>query len=319
MSIHIKLVKSMIKRILILIVLLIGSINLIAQNQYRFNNYISTQGILNPAYNGSRDIISGMLIHRQQWITFPGAPMTDALNVHGAWEGTDLGFGFTVVNDNFGFSNNLDFMAAASYKLEIDRNDKFLFFGLQMGASSMIYDGLKAVTEQWGDPVFDEKISRIFFNAGFGAYLSAEEFFVGFSVPKFFSQKFDSLDWQIRNKMDFKNLHMNIYGGYIFEIDMFKVRPSALIKYVYGAPMQIDISCSVLLTDFLWLGLAYRTTAELVFFADWAINRQFTLRYSVDYALSQFTRYAKAGSHELSLQFDFSFQKRPGMKTIRHW
>jgi len=309
----------MLKRILILGIILIGGINVWSQNQYRFNNYISTQGILNPAYNGSRDVVSGLLVHRSQWITFPGAPMTDALNVHGSLEGTNLGFGGVVVNDNFGFSNNLDIMAAGSYKLEIDRDDKFLLLGLQMGVSSMIYDGYKAITEQWGDPVFNEKISRLFFNAGFGAYFYAENYFAGFSIPKFFSPSFDLADEKMKNKLDFKNLYMNLYGGYIAEIDMFKVRPTLMLRHIYGAPMQVDISCSVLLTDFLWLGLSYRTTAEAVFFAEYIINRQFTLRYSIDYAISQFTRYAKAGSHELSLQFDFSFQKRPGMKTLRYF
>ena len=307
------------KRILILFFLTLCGTALFAQNQYNFNNYIANQGLLNPAYNGSRDVISGLLINRSQWIGFEGAPTISALNVHGAIEDTKLGIGGMIINDHLGFSNTLDFMAAGSYKLEFDRGEKILMLGLQMGLTSMIYDGTKAITARFGDPVFDGKESKVFFNSGFGAYFYTEDYFLGYSIPKFFSHNFDEVSEQFKNKLDFKNLHMYIYGGYVFEWGEVKVRPTLLTKYVYGAPMQFDISTSVLLADVLWLGLSYRTVSEAVFFMDYQISRQFTLRYSFDYSFSPIAQWAKAGSHEIGLQFDFSFYKRPGMKTIRHW
>ena len=309
----------MIKRTLIITVLLLASIKVLSQNQYLFNHYIANQGILNPAYNGSRDVISGMMLHRSQWITFPGAPMTDAINIHGAIEETNIGVGGTIVNNHLGFSNDLDIMAAGSYTLNLDRGEKKLMFGLQIGASSMVFDGTKAITEKFGDPVFNGKTSRIFFNAGFGTYFFTDDYFVGLSIPKFFSNSFNEDYEQFRNELNFKNLHTYIYGGYIFEWGLVKVRPSLLTKFVYGAPMQFDFSVCVLLIEQLWLGLSYRTTNQAVFITEYIINRQFTVRYSFDYPFSPIARYAVAGSHEISLQFDFNFNKRPGMKTIRHW
>ena len=309
----------MMKRVLVLFFLLLCGISLFAQNQYNFNNYIANQGILNPAYNGSRDVISGLLVHRSQWVGFEGAPNISALNVHGAIEETNVGIGVSLVNDNIGFSNNLDFMAAGSYKLELDRGEKILMFGLQMGLTSMIYDGTKSITSSFGDPLFQGKESKMFFNTGFGAYYYTDNYFVGYSIPKFFSPNFDDISEQFKNKLDFKNLHMYLYGGTVFDWGEVKVRPTMLMKYVYGAPMQFDISTSVLLADALWVGLSYRTVSEAVFFMEYQISRQFLLRYSFDYSFSPIAQWAKAGSHELSLQFDFSFYKRPGMKTIRHW
>lgn len=309
----------MIKKTLILGILLLGVINSFSQNQYLFNHYIANQGLLNPAYNGSRDVISGMLVHRQQWLGIPGAPMTSALNVHGAIEDTKVGLGLSIVNDHLGFSNSLDFLAAGTYKIVLDRGEKNLMLGLQMGATSMIYDGTKAIIDKYPDPVFNGKTSRMFFNAGFGAYFFSDEFFVGFSIPKFFANSFDEDYEQFRNEFKVKNMHMYIYGGYIFEWISVKVRPAMLIKQVYGAPMELDLSASVLLADIFWLGLSYRTTREAVFFMEWIISRQFTFRYSFDYSFTSLARYAKAGSHEASLQFDFTTYRRPGMKTIRHW
>jgi type IX secretion system PorP/SprF family membrane protein len=303
--------------------LLLCGWSVFAQNQYLFNNYIANQGMLNPAYNGSRDDISGLLLHRSQWIGFEGAPMLDALNVHGAIEETNFGVGGFIINDHHGFSNTLDFMAAGSYKLQFGGgragDDMTLMLGLQMGLSSMIYDGTKAITDNFGDPVFKGKESKVFFNSGFGAYFYTEDYFAGFSIPRFFSPNFDMQSETHKNQFDFKNMHMYLYGGYVFDFQGTLVRPTLLVKQVYGAPMQFDVSGAVYLMESLWLGLTYRTVAEAVFFADYKISRQFTLRYSFDYSFSPVQPWAKFGSHEIGLQFDFSFQPRTGMKTIRHW
>ena len=291
----------------------------VGQNQYSFNHYIANQGLLNPAYNGTRDVISGLMLHRNQWIGIEGAPMLDALNVHGAIENTNVGVGLSLVNDRLGFSNTFDFMGSGSYKVMFDRGSKFLSFGLQLGFSSLVYDGTKAITETFGDPVFDGKQNKLNFNGGFGSYFYTEDYFVGFSVPKFFSSKFDTTNEEFKNTLDFKNLHMYLYGGYVFDWGSVKLKPTLLMKEVYGAPMQFDVSANILLAETLWIGASYRTTSEVVFLLEYIINRQFTIRYSGDYSFTPLNRHAMAGSHEIGLQFDFTFYKRPGMRSIRYF
>ncbi len=311
----------MVRKILVSIgaLLLIGGQCLFGQDQYRFNHYIANQGLLNPAYNGTRDVISGLLIHRSQWIGFDGAPMNQALNVHGAIEDTDVGLGLSIVNDHVGFSNTLDLFAAGSYKIRLDRDEKFLSFGLQAGFSSLVYDGTKAVTGEYSDPVFEGKESKLNFNFGFGTYLYSDMYFVGFSIPKIFTNQFDEGSEGFKNTIDFKNMHMYLYGGYIFDWYPVKVKPTLLMKQVYGAPMQFDASVNVLLAEQFWIGMSYRTVSEAVLLLEYIINRQFTVRYSFDYSFSPISRYAKAGSHEIGLQFDFTFNKRPGMRSIRYF
>ena len=300
------------------VLLIMGGQLAFGQDQYMFNHYIANQGLLNPAYNGTRDVISGLLIYRSQWIGFEGAPMNQALNVHGAIEDTDVGIGLSIVNDKIGFSNTLDLFAAGSYKIRLDGDDKFLSFGLQAGFSSWVNDGTKAVTGE-RDPSFDGKESKLNFNFGFGSYFYADNYFAGFSIPKFFSNQFDIGTEGYKNQIDFKNMHMYLYGGYIFDWYPVKVKPTLLVKQVYGAPMQFDASVNVLLADKVWVGLSYRTISEAVLLLEYIINRQFTVRYSFDYSFSPINQYAKAGSHEIGLQFDFSFNKRPGMRSIRYF
>ena len=46
-------------------------------SQYLFNGLL-----INPAYAGSRDALAANLTHRQQWVGFEGAPVTQILSVH---------------------------------------------------------------------------------------------------------------------------------------------------------------------------------------------------------------------------------------------
>ncbi len=311
----------MVKKYLILIsaLLFFLHLNVEGQNQYSYNHYIANQGLLNPAYNGTRDVISGLLLQRNQWIGFEGAPMLSALNVHGSIENTDVGVGVSLTNDRIGFSNTFDFMGAGSYKVMFDRGEKLLSFGLQLGFSSIIYNGTKAITGEYGDPLFDSMHSKLTFNGGFGSYFYTKDYFIGFSIPKFFSPSFDQAAQDYKNKLEFKNIHMYLYGGYVFDWADIKIKPTLLMKEVYGAPIQLDVSANVLLAEKIWLGMSYRTTAEVVFMLEYIINRKFTFRYSGDYSLTPINRHAVAGSHEIGLQFDFTFYKRPGMRSIRYF
>jgi type IX secretion system PorP/SprF family membrane protein len=312
---------TMVKKYLILLgVIMVSSLGLIeAQNQYSYNHYIANQGLLNPAYNGTRDVISGLVLHRNQWIGVDGAPMLDALNVHGPVEDTNIGVGAILVNDQIGFTNTFDFMGAGSYKVMLDRDRKFLSFGLQLGFSSITYDGTQAVTSDYGDPVFDGKISKLYFNGGFGTYFYSDDYFAGFSIPKFFSNSYDYDSEDFINSFDFENLYMYLYGGYVFDWGDVVVKPTMLMKEVYGAPLQFDFSANVLLVDKIWVGASYRTTSDVVLLLEYVINRQFTVRYSGDYSFDAMNQYAKAGSHEIGIQFDFTFNKRPGMRSIRYF
>ncbi|MFW6042919.1 MAG: type IX secretion system membrane protein PorP/SprF [Marinilabiliaceae bacterium] len=308
------------KLLFILAVFLVMQPNVKAQDAYQFNHYIANQGLLNPGYNGTRDVISGLLIHRSQWLGMEGAPMNQALNVHGPIEETNLGVGLVLVNDHIGFSNSFDAFGSASYRLQLDRNDRFVSFGLQAGASSLVYDGLQAETPDLEpDNVFARKESKIAVNFGFGTYYYSDNYFVGFSIPKFFSNQFDEGQETFKNTLDPQNMHTYLYGGYVFDWGDYKIKPTMLMKQVYGAPMQFDISTNVLVMDRLWLGLSYRTISDVVFLSEYVINEKFTVRYSFDYPISELNQFNNFGTHEISLQFDFSFNARPGMRSIRYF
>ncbi len=290
-----------------------------AQDQAVYNNYISNQGILNPAYNGSRDVISALAIFRTQWTGFTGAPFTGGINIHGQVDKMkDLGVGAVIQNDHSGFTNNLEFFAAASYRLKIDKRTD-LRLGLQMGFKNIIYNASKAVTVDYGDPVFDGRISKFGFNFGIGGYLINKDYFAGISIPRFLANRYDSDKQQIKNKVSFKDLHIYVYGGYVFTVTDYKIKPTALIRMVPGAPLTFDVSCSVLFADRLWVGLSYRTVTDIVAMLEYQVNQSWGVKYSFDFPLNDIKSYTVAGSHEIAVQYDFSLTRRPGMRSIRYF
>ena len=290
-----------------------------AQDMPVFNNYVSNQGVLNPAYNGSRDVISALGIFRSQWTGFKGAPFQGALNVHGRVDKMkQLGVGGTIINDHAGFTNNLEFFAAGSYMLNLNKKT-FLRLGLQMGFKNVIYNSDKAITVDYGDQMFDKRISKFGFNFGVGGYIYTKEWFGGLSIPRFFANKYDTNKEEIRNTVSFKNLHMFLYGGYIFTVDDYKIKPTGLIRVVPGAPLQFDVTCTVLIADKLWVGASYRTVSDIVLLAEYQINQTWAVKYSFDFPFSDIKKYTIAGSHEIAVQYDFELKRRPGMRTIRYF
>ncbi|MCF0190973.1 MAG: PorP/SprF family type IX secretion system membrane protein [Marinilabiliaceae bacterium] len=316
-------------RLIIVFVALMGvSISCYAQDQAIYNEYIQTQGILNPGYNGARDgSLSGLLVFRTQWTGFKGAPYTAGLNFHSPLEQFNrklkkVGAGIVIQNDHEGLTNSLELFAAGSYRV-LDQRRLKLQLGLQVGFKNFQLNGTDAVTTDYGDPMFTGQISKFGFNFGFGGFLWSDKkdnnFFVGLSIPRFFATKYDTDQQQIKNIVSMKDLHIFTYGGYLFELnnDGMLLRPTALVRIVPGSPLQFDLSGAVFMMDKLWVGMSYRTVSEVVIFADYQITKTFTVHYSFDYSISSIRQYAKFGSHEISVKYDFAGGKGKSKPSTR--
>ncbi len=288
-----------------------------AQNQKQYNHFIANQGLLNPAYTGTRDLISGILVLRNQWIGLDGAPTTQALNVHSPINYSPIGVGLSVINETIGATHTLDFYGSAAYRINFGA-DRNLSLGLQLGFNSFSLDQSKIVTEDNTDNALYGS-SNISMNTGIGAYYYTNKYFIGFSVPEFFTNIYNTTAGTYKTTFSLSNIHYYLYGGYVFEInDEVAIKPSMLSRVIYGAPFQNDFTGSVLLHKIIWLGLTYKSSKELVFLTEYIINDNFTVRYSFDYPFSDLNNVKNYGSHEVGIQYDFSLGKTV-MRSIRYF
>lgn len=283
------------------------------QSHYMFNGLL-----LNPAYAGTKEYVSSAMMYRKQWVGLDGAPSTQTLSIHGPLKSKKIGLGMYLLKDKIGVTSETDLYGSFSYHLPMP--DGKFSFGMQAG---MNYFKSDLVNLRYWDPqdqVFIyNSYSNVLPNIGVGAFYYEPLFYAGFSVPNLlsynknerFSVKSDTVIYQY-------NRRYLLTSGYVIETEKdFKLKPSFLIKYEKGGPMQFDINMNVLINDIFWVGVSYRSNDAIVALLEYQVNRKFRVGYSYDYTLNKLRTY-ESGSHEIMIGYDFGYDVLK-MKTPRYF
>lgn len=283
-----------------------------AVSQYMFNGLL-----LNPAYAGSKPFTSATLMVRKQWAGFKGSPTTQTASIHGALENKKVGLGLYIANDHAGITNRNDLYGSYSY--HIDAGEAKLALGLQVGFSylkSLVSD---LEVNDPNDPVYAvNTVSNVLPNFGCGAYYYTDLFYAGFSVPELLSydpERTLSLNIDGAHRV---TRHYYLTAGYVFSLsEQVKLKPSVLVKYVKGAPVQFDVNANLLLNNIVWIGASYRSGDAVALIGEYQLSKKLRIGYSFDYTLTKLRSYS-AGSHEFMLGYDFGYQV-PKLKTPRYF
>lgn len=298
------------KNIFITSLLLIASIwTISAQQDAQYTQYMYNTVAVNPAYAGSRGVLSIAALHRSQWVGLDGAPITQTLNVHTPVS-ERVGLGISIVNDEIGNGTNQDtyFDAVFSYTVPTSNNGK-LSFGLKAGGHLLNidfnqlrnYDPSNAAV---GENNIDQKFSP---NFGAGIYYHNEKFYAGLSVPNFLqTEHFDS-SGNSNSFLAQERMNWYLITGYVFELNPdLKLKPALLFKAVEGAPLQADLSATVLLNDKVSLGAAYRWDAAMSALVGFQLNEKIMLGLAYDREITELGNTAfNNGSFEIFLRFEF--------------
>ena len=300
-------VKDNIMKKIIAIVFIFTSIwGLKAQQDAQYTQYMYNTLAVNPAYAGSRGVLSINGLHRSQWVGLDGAPTTQTLNFNTPL-GRRVGIGLSIVNDEIGNGTNQDtyFDAAVSYTVPTSETGK-LSFGLKAGGHALNIDFSKLQNynneaNTVGLSNIDKKFSP---NFGAGVYYHTDKFYAGLSVPNFLkTEHFDGSSSSLAQE------RMNIYliTGYVFDVNPnLKFKPAALLKAVNGAPLQIDLSANFLLNEKFTLGAAYRWDAAISALFGFQITDQFMLGLAYDKETTELGNTAfNDGSFEVLLRYEF--------------
>jgi type IX secretion system PorP/SprF family membrane protein len=290
------------------------------QQDPQFTQYMYNTQVINPAYAGSREVLSFGLLGRTQWVGLEGSPETGTFTVNspiGLYD--NMGLGLSIVYDKIGPAMESNVTVDYSYSINLSYNYK-LAFGLKAGMDVLDIDYTRLTLSEQSDPFFQSNVdNRLRPQVGAGLYLNSDRFYAGLSVPNFLNTThFDESSLQNANTNDIaiERLHYFFITGYVFDLNEdLKFKPATLVKSVSGAPLQWDLSANFLINEKLTLGASYRWSAAISALAGFQITPNFFAGLAYDYQSTDLEQYSN-GSYEVFLRFDI-FRKSDRIITPR--
>lgn len=290
-----------IKKIGLLIIIVLTSNYMSAQQDAQYTQYMYNPTVINPAYAGSRDVMSIFGLYRTQWVGLEGAPKTGTLSMHTPIENSRVGLGLSLVNDRIGPSDDTTLAADISYTIDVSYQYK-LAFGVKGSANLINVDYTKLDIYDPSDPRYQQNIDNKFSpNVGAGVYLYSDNTYVGLSVPALLeTSHYSGMSTYVAKE----KIHYYFMAGHVFDLDYnLKFKPSALVKMTEEAPLQVDLSANFLFNEKFTAGVAYRWSAALSALVGFQVSDGLFIGYAYDAETTKLANY-NSGSHEIFLRFE---------------
>jgi type IX secretion system PorP/SprF family membrane protein len=289
--------RKSIQAILIAAALLVTS-QTFAQQQVMFTQYMFNALAINPAYAGSHETFSATGLFREQWTGLEGAPTTQTLSAHSPVRNQKMGLGFVFVNDKIGVTNQTGAYVDYAYKITF-MNQGVLAMGLQGGFTNY---NAKLSKVSSSDPTFSSgDVVEWQPNVGTGLYYNTKRFYAGFSAPQLIQATFD------RNNPDSDSKllrHYFIMAGYVFDLNHnLKLKPNTLVKYVKGAPIEVDLNANLLINETVWVGFSWRSFDSIDAIFQLQVSPRLQIGYAYDFATQSALSRVNSGSHEIMLNY----------------
>lgn len=284
-----------------------------AQQDPHYTQYMYNMNVVNPAYAGSKESLSGGILYRRQWVDIEGAPKTATLSLHSP-VGKNVGLGISAVSDKIGPVEENNVYADFSYTLNLGGEHR-LALGVKAGATfqkiglfSEIGNGF---VQHPGDVAFKEDTNNTFFNVGTGFFYYTQKYYVAFSVPNLLKKTYLDVT-QNGQEYNFGSdvQHYFLTGGYVFNLsENTKLKPSFMLKSAFEAPTSLDVSANMLFFDKFEIGATYRLDDSFGGMINYAITPGLRIGYAYDHIVSDL-KVTTPASHEFMLLFDLNFSKK---------
>jgi type IX secretion system PorP/SprF family membrane protein len=240
---------------------------------------------INPAYAGSRNVVSATALYRNQWSGLNGAPETTTFTIDAPFKDKKIGLGLQVFSDKLGITNTTGVVLSGSYRIRMDKGT--LSFGLQGNVANRRADFTQVSLDpnnSSNDLAFQDFVNQTNFNIGSGIYYNTDRFYIGLSSPQLLPVVYANSSGSNLSRQE---IHLFLATGFVAKLsEDFKLKPSVLVKAVEGAPVQADINATFWIKDRFGIGAQYRTNADVSAFLELQLSQQIRLGYAYDYAVT---------------------------------
>ncbi|AZJ32660.1 PorP/SprF family type IX secretion system membrane protein [Tenacibaculum mesophilum] len=301
------------KHLYTLIFLIQILINVNAQQDPQYTQYMYNTMSVNPAYAGSSGHTIINALARTQWVGIEGAPDTQTLSFDTPLGFSGVGLGINLTNDRIGPANEIFLDINASYTVRTS-DEGNLAFGLKLGARHLNVDWNKGIVKDRDDKSLTGNINRFLPTIGAGIYYYTSNWYLGAAIPNFINT--DHYD-DSNNGGDVakERIHLFLIGGYVFDLnESIKFKPAFLTKVVNGAPLSLDVSANFLFNEKFTAGIAWRWDDSISALIGLQASRNLHIGLAYDLTTSNYSNY-NSGTYELMIKWEIF--KELAMKSPR--
>jgi type IX secretion system PorP/SprF family membrane protein len=295
-------------------VFLIIILDVSGQQDVSFSQYMFDKMLINPAYAGSSRWMVGSLKNRTMVSKIKGAPMSNIFTFQAPVQTKSIGLGLKLIQDKIAITNTIEIDGIFSYHIGFGKGK--LSFGIEAGGikNDYNYDELIRITPD--DPALPTGDQSTFVpDISSGVFYQNDQFYLGGSAYHLLNRKKNVLVFDQNQNYVVAKTYTALGGIFIDLKKNMILEPSFLLKYVKGAPVQIDINTSLVFVDKLAFGISYRTGDAIIGMFKYDITKNLKFSYSYDYALSRLSRFSM-GNHEISISYGVELLPPPSKRVI---
>jgi len=275
-----------------------------AQNYPVYSQYLLDGLVINPAYTGTREVLTASLSIRRRSLNTEGFPLMGTFSLHSPLKNDRIALGLMSHFQTYGVTSKASVFA--QYAFHIKTNKGRWSLGIKAGAD-MVNNNYSGVSTVEPDPAFTEGVSSYTLpNVGAGVYYNSDAFFAGLAVPEMFSYRENSSSNGYEVYHDYGNYYfLATAGGLLSFTEGLLFKPSVLARYSPENPLMLDINGNFIIADMLWLGGSWRLGEEVVVgILEIQLSQQLKMGYSYDFNLGEISTFV-GGTHEVALRYEF--------------
>ena len=285
-----------------------------AQQRALTSTYPFNGLLLNPAYAGSLNTLSAIMVHRKQWVNIEGAPTFNAFTVHNSFMSNQIGVGLAATHDKIGANSSSSVYGSYAYKIHTSAG--VLAMGIQGGFDHRRFskDDLNILDEDDRLLINNSKTTP---NVGLGVYFANPYLYAGLSVPYVIENKTLNVDFGEGLSKPSEARESRYYyftGGVILPLsNSVKISPSVLIRKQEESRLSYEFTGLLIFEKIAYAGLGVRNSGEFVFLAQLILNENIRVGYAYDANSSELGK-STTGSHEILLNYRITlhnFRKHP--------
>ncbi|MFT7343657.1 MAG: type IX secretion system PorP/SprF family membrane protein [Lentimonas sp.] len=272
------------KKLFNVTLLLFLSLGTMAQQVPFHKQYYVNPFVVNPSQAGIGEQMNLFLMHRAQWVSIPGSPVTSTLTFDTPLKVGKSGAGISFFTDQTDIFRRTGGSAAYAHQFNFGANTN-----LRLGLAANVFDNKidfsKVVVLQEGDPyVFQTPQNKPIVDGTAGLTFTFRDLQLGGVVNHGGANLLNYRD----NDNEANYVQEMFYQGslkYKFKLDKARniyAYPLVMVRYFNDAPLQYDLNGVISYDDKFWVAGTYRSDYGVSIAAGFKAYNILTIGYSYD-------------------------------------